>query len=156
MNPSMRKLVIGILWAISACSARGSGQTVEPAGIASISLPPELERVLRDYERAWQARDAGALAALFAEDGFVLSSTRPPVKGREGIRAAYAGAGGPLWLRALSYATGDDVGYIIGVYGHDENGPATGKFVLALVRQRAGPWLIAADIDNSNQPRSGE
>jgi hypothetical protein len=52
------------------------------AGQPSIQLPAELERVLRDYEIAWQNKDAPALAALFAEDGFVLSSGSPPVRGR--------------------------------------------------------------------------
>ena len=40
----------------------------------SVTLPPPLARVLRDYESAWQKKDAKALAALFAEDGFVLAS----------------------------------------------------------------------------------
>ena len=38
----------------------------------SITLAPELDWVLRDFERAWRANDSAALAALFAEDGFVL------------------------------------------------------------------------------------
>ena len=42
------------------------------------------------------------LAALFAEDGFVLSSGVPPVRGRAAIRRHYEGQGGPLSLRALA------------------------------------------------------
>ena len=54
------------------------------SGEASVDLPPELSRVLTDYEAGWKAGDAAALASLFAEDGFVLPEGQPPVKGRTG------------------------------------------------------------------------
>ena len=107
--------------------------------------------MLRDYEKAWEGRDPAGLAALFAEDGFVLASNRPPVRGREAIRAAYAGAGGPLVLRALAWSTEGPVGYIIGAFGRVKGGEDDGKFVLALRRDAGGRWLIAADMDNSNR-----
>ena len=127
------------------------------AALPSVTLPPALDRVLRDYEKAWQAKDAAGLAALFAEDGFVLASGRPPVRGRDAIRAAYTGAGGPLALRALAYATDGPVGYIIGAFG-PVAGEDRGKFVLTLRRDPAGRWLITADMDSSNQrsPRPAE
>lgn len=119
--------------------------------LPSVDLPPELDRVLRDYERAWQANDENALAELFAEDGFVMSNTRPPVRGRDAIRAAYADSGGPLALRAFAYGTDGSVGWIIGAFGGEPSADS-GKFVLALRRGADGRWLIAADIDNSNRP----
>jgi ketosteroid isomerase-like protein len=118
----------------------------------SVKLPPELDRVLRDYEQAWQAHDAGKLAGLFAEDGFVLASRKLPVRGRDAIRIAYTGSGGPLVLRAFHYTTSGDTGYIIGAYGAEPS-KDSGKFVLALKKVR-GRWLIAADIDNGNGPPS--
>lgn len=126
---------------------------LKPAASApSVPLPPELDRVLRDYERAWQARDAAALAALFTDDGMTLSSGLPLRRGRSAIQQGYATSGGPLSLRAVSYATDDTVGYIIGGYSEQPGQPDIGKFVLALRRSPGGPWRIAADIDNSNQP----
>ena len=122
-----------------------------PPAMPSVALPPELDRVLRDYERAWQARDAAGLAALFTEDGFVLSNGKPPVRGRAAIREAYAKGGGPLALRALAYSTEGKVGYIIGAFGGKPGEPDSGKFVLALRRGDDGRWLIAADMDNGNQ-----
>ena len=125
----------------------------------SVSLPPELDRVLRDYERAWAAGDPAALANLFTEDGFVLSNGNTPVRGRVAIRERYANAGGALQLRALGYAVSDTVGYIVGGYRYgDAEGAAagaedSGKFVLALRRGPDGRWLIAADIDNTNRRR---
>lgn len=132
-------------------SATLCAQPAPDKALPSFTLPPELDRVLRDYERAWQARDAAALAALFMEDGLVLSNGKPPVRGRAAIREAYATGGGPLALRALAYATEGRVGYIVGAFGGKPGEPDSGKFVLALRRGADGKWLIAADIDNSNR-----
>ena len=130
----------------------------DPTQLPSVTLLAELDRVLRDYERAWAAGDPAALANLFTEDGFVLSNGNTPVRGHLAIRERYANAGGALRLRALGYATDDTVGYIVGAYGYgDEPGsPDNGKFVLALRRAANGHWLIAADIDNTNRRRSAE
>ena len=69
-------------------------------------------------------------------------------------------AGGDLRLRALAFATSDDVGYIIGAYRYGDAAEDMGKFVLALRRGADGKWLIAGDIDNSNRrpgpPPSGQ
>ncbi|UZW63314.1 YybH family protein [Lysobacter enzymogenes] len=124
-----------------------------PAALPDVKLPPELDRVLRDYERGWRTGDAAALAALFAQDGFVLQSNRPPIRGRAAILQAYQGHGGaPLRLRALSYATADTVGYIIGAYRYGDSANDTGKFTLTLRREPDGRWLIFSDMDNSSQP----
>ena len=118
----------------------------------SVNLPPALARVLRDYEKAWQARDAAALAELFTEDGFVLASGKAPVRGRDAVRQAYAGSGGPLLLRAVAYSTSGAVGYIIGGFRTEQDAPDMGKFVLAIRKGPRGRWLIAADMDNMNTP----
>ena len=141
-------------------TAAGAAQAQQPpasaakdtAQLPSVSLPPAFDRVLRDYERAWQARDASALAALFTSDGFVLRPGSPPVRGRSAIERAYASAGGPLRLRALAYAHADSVGYIIGAFSGGGESDA-GKFVLPLRRGGDGRWLIAADMDNGNSRR---
>lgn len=117
----------------------------------TVDLPPELERVLRDYERGWRTGDAAALATLFTEDGWVLPSGGAPVRGREAIEQRYRSAGGPLRLRALAFRTDGSVAYIVGAYGYDDReGGDVGKFVLVLHRGMDGRWLIAADIDNGS------
>jgi ketosteroid isomerase-like protein len=147
----MGKSLVILTLLLTAVAPAFSQQTPTLPALPSVALPPEFDRVLRDYERAWRARDAAALAALFAEDGFVMSNGRPPVRGREAIRAAYANAGGPLSLRALAWATEGKVGYIIGGFGGEAGSPDSGKFILALKRDGDGRWLIAADMDNSNR-----
>jgi Domain of unknown function (DUF4440) len=122
--------------------------------LESITLPPDLDRVLRDYERAWQRGDAHALAALFTSDGFVPSG-EGWVRGTNQIIARYANAGGDLHLRALAYAAADTVAYIVGAYGYGDEPavPDRGKFVLTLRRTSGNRWFIAADLDNTNRPQ---
>lgn len=140
-----------LLLATPAMAFGAEGST--PARLPDTALPAPLARVLRDYEQAWRTGDAKALAALFAEDGFVLQSNQPPMRGRSAIETAYAGQGSsPLRLRALAYAVEENTGYIIGAYGYGNNVGDTGKFTLTLKRERDGPWLIFSDMDNSNAP----
>lgn len=148
----MRMLLIIPMLMLFALPALAEDSESEPAAtLPSIKLPPELDRVLRDYEKAWRARDAAALAALFTEDGFVLSSGRSPVRGRAAIRKEYENSGGPLSLRAFAYSTSGYLGNIIGGYGESKDAPDHGKFILTLKRGTDKVWRIAADIDNANQ-----
>lgn len=120
--------------------------------LPSVTLPSALDRVLRDYERAWRAGDVAALVALFTEDGFVLQPGRPPVRGRAALARAYRGqGGGPLRLRALAFAEADTIGYIIGGYGYGDTPGDIGKFTLTLRRTSGNPWLIVSDMDSGNR-----
>ena len=123
-----------------------SAQSNSAVALPSISLPADLDRVLRDYESAWAAGDAEALALLFTEDGFVMSGGSQPTRGRSAIENRYANAGGPLMLRAFAYEANADLAYIFGAYTYEE-GTDQGKFVLTL-RKSGGKWLITSDQDN--------
>jgi ketosteroid isomerase-like protein len=147
MMRTMGVAAILFLLAASALEAQDATRSALP----SVDLPPELARVLRDYESGWQAGDAGALADLFTPDGFVLPPGRPPVRGREAIREYYTGRGGPLSLRALAFDMDGAVAYIIGGYGPAPGMPDGGKFTLTLRLAANGTWLIASDMDNRNQ-----
>ncbi len=116
----------------------------------SVKLPPEIARVLTDYEAAWRSKDASALAQLFDEDGFVLSGGHPPVRGRAAIQEAYAKSGGPLSLRAIAFAAEGNTGFIIGGFSREAGQPDVGKFTLTLNKVK-GRWLIKSDMDNSNR-----
>jgi len=118
--------------------------------LPSVTLPAPLARVLTDYETAWRNRDAAALAALFTEDGFVLSSGSPPARGRAQIEKRYQGQGGPLWLRAFAFGTDGSTGWILGGYTGRAGAPDEGKFTLTLRQGPGGRWLINSDMDNYN------
>lgn len=127
-----------------------SAQAPEQPQLPSVMLPIPLARVLTDYEVAWRNKDPAALAALFCEDGFVLSGGAPPVRGRGQIQKHYAGRGGPLALRALAFATEGSVGYIIGTFSRQKGDADIGKFTLTLRRHADERWLILSDMDNGN------
>lgn len=119
----------------------------------SVDLPAPLSRVLTDYEKAWTAKDANALASLFAEDGWVLSSGQSPVRGRAAIEQHYRNSGGSLYLRGLAYATEGKIGYIIGGFARERGATDIGKFTLTLRQASDGKWLIYSDMDNGNARR---
>jgi uncharacterized protein len=131
----------------------GAPDRPDAAALPSVTLPPELDRILREYESAWGARSPEALARLFTDDGFVLQPGHPPVRGRDDITRAYQGSGGALALRALAYATAGDVGYIIGAYAAAAGKPDDGKFILLIRKARGGAWKVVADMDNGSHRR---
>lgn len=122
----------------------------QPESLPSVELPADLDRVLRDYERHWAAGNADSLVALFTADGFV-ARRGGWIRGEAGLRDSLGGTSSDLRLRAVSYATSGDVGYIIGNYGYgsDPGSPDRGMFILTLDRQADGRWLIAADLDGA-------
>jgi len=147
-------LVALLLCFATAPAANAQSPAASVPQLPSVSLPADVERVLRDYEIAWRSGDAAKVAALFSVDGFVLQNGRAPVRGRDAIGKAYAGqAGGELKLRALAYAVADTVGYILGAYAYGSAPGDIGKFTLTLRRPRGGAWEIFSDMDNGNQPR---
>ena len=151
MTKTMVAAVLVMLAAPAALAAQ-EGPPPAPAPLPSVQLPPELDRVLRDYERAWAAGDEAALAALFTEDGMVMQLGRPPIRGRDAVRAAYTNSRGALGLRALAYAAEGSVGWILGAFTYAGAPPDVGKFILALRKGADGRWLIAADMDSPSTP----
>lgn len=144
-----RSIALGLLL-VPVAQARG--QAADPLGLEPVTLPAALDRVLRDYEAAWEAGDGKRLAALFTEDGFALSNGRLPIRGRATIEAWHTRPGGDLQLRAFAWSTSDSVGYIVGGYTYPGMTGPGGKFLLALRLGPDGRWLIAADMDNSAAP----
>lgn len=150
---SRMRTALAFLALVAGMGERSWAQAPEQAQLPSITLPPPLAHVLTDYEVAWRNKDAAALAALFREDGFVLSNGAPPVRGRALIQKHYAGQGGPLALRALAFATEGPVGYIIGAFSRQKGEADIGKFTLTLRKGTDERWLIMSDMDNGNSRR---
>jgi len=146
----MRTQILALCLLAAVCAAAGPQPQVTPQE-PSVDLPPDLARVLTDYETAWTNKDAAALARLFAEDGFVLPPGHPPMRGRAAIEKHYTGAGGPLALRAIAFGAAGNVGYIIGGFSRARGEPDRGKFTLTLRKRADGRWLIVSDMDNDNQ-----
>mgnify|MGYP006148377467 CR=1 FL=1 len=63
--PFLKSAACLAILSLAAAPAAITAQETPPARLPSVTLPPELDRVLRDYERNWAAGDEAALAALF-------------------------------------------------------------------------------------------
>jgi ketosteroid isomerase-like protein len=140
------------IWTFVAVLALVAGAEAQPATtepLSSVTLPVSIARVLTDYETAWRAKDAAALARLFTDDRVVVPNACPPVRGRQRVQECYAGSGGQLFLRAVAHSTDGALGYIIGAYRDEENGADSGKFTLTIAKGANGRWLIVADMDRS-------
>lgn len=151
LKGGLMKRLLAIVGVILITSGLTTAQQPHQAGEPSVMLPPDLARVLRDYEAAWVKRDASALSQLFVGDGYVLPNGNPPVRGRKAIEQFYTGRGGPLALRAIAYAAEGNIAYIIGGYAAKAGDPDDGKFTLTLRKTDGGGWLIVSDMDNSNR-----
>ncbi len=151
----LRRSVVLAACAVLLTAVAAPAQPTLPRDAASpvaVTLPPELDRVLRDYERAWRDGNGSALAALFTDDGFAVQNGSPIARGHAAIAGNISGPGGALQLSAFAYAVSGRVGYIVGGYRYPETTSAGGRFVLALSQGADGRWRIAADLDNSGPP----
>lgn len=151
-HPVVFAALLALLTA-SPAHSQSPGSASPPEAPPAASLPPALDRVLRDYESAWRAGDGARLAALFTEDGLAVQSGSPLARGRTAIAGNITGPGGALQLTAYAYAASDEVGYIVGGYRYPQTTGPGGRFVLALRKGPDGRWLIAADLDNSGPRR---
>jgi ketosteroid isomerase-like protein len=120
----------------------------------NITLPQELARVVTDLETMYAKRD-GSAADLFVEDGVEMYPNRFPVVGREEIRKAYTGSGGPLTFHAFAYAMSGDVAFILGGFSSPRNPgpPDRSKFTMTLRKNAAGRWMIKSAMNSSNLPQ---
>jgi ketosteroid isomerase-like protein len=151
MVPRLAGFVVALIVVIAGAQAGAETRQSPPdtQQPSAISLPPALDRVLRDYEAAWRDGDGPRLAALFTEDGFAVQNGSPIRRGRAAIAGGLTKPGGTLQLTAYAFSSSGNVGYIVGGYRYPTTVGAGGRFVLALQSGPDGRWLIAADLDNS-------
>jgi hypothetical protein len=140
---------MSLLLAVTLSAVSLEAQTADSAPLPSITLPPELARVLTDYETQWRF-GGDSLTKLFTEDAVLTVGGKPPMRGRAALAAHYAGPKGPLALRAIAYAAEGSVAWIVGGYTMQRGEPDVGKFILALRKGPDGRWLIFSDMDTGN------
>ncbi len=109
------------------------------------------------WQSAFDARDAAALAAIYAEDGELMPPNSNTVIGRAAIEANLTdslASGISIGLKDTEVYAHGDVGYKVGTYTVSDAGGATideGKYV-EVWRQVDGKWQLHRDIWNSNLP----
>ena len=130
----------------------------DPAGNSSRA---GIELLVARLLEALQRHDAAACAALFTDDGLVLSPYGPPAQGRDAIRATHQSwfdegeTNKRLTLQAAD-ASGE-LGYCILAYAGDylqtDGSTATdrGRSVNVLRRQIDGDWKIQVSSLNTDR-----
>jgi predicted TIM-barrel fold metal-dependent hydrolase len=121
----------------------------------AVELPPALDRVLRDFETRWRARDHAAMAALFTEDGMMRFGDAWR-RGRASLRVALLDAmsGSDLRLWAQQFGMSDSIAYIAGSYGHRTRADRAdiGRLHFSLRKGTDGVWRIAVAMIESVNP----
>ena len=127
------------------------------------------EQAIRGHVDRWlqlvKAKDAGGIAALYAEDGAVMPPNAPIGKGRAAVQQTWASMmqtpGFDLTFvpEQIIVSSGGDMALDRGTYrlAVAPDGSAqtdTGKYVVVW-RKIGSEWKVAADIFNSDLPTSG-
>lgn len=119
----------------------------------TINLPPELDRLLRDYERFQRAGDKEGIASLFTEDG-MFPSANGWLRGREKIGTADGIGIANLRLRPTAYSVDGATGYIAGFFGNANypSAPDIARLLFAVRREPDGKWRIAVRLGSDFTP----
>ena len=155
---------------LPACQAgeKPANNTVEANGPATVDTGAD-EQAIRGQVDRWlqlvKAKDAAAIAELYAEDGAVMPPGAPIGKGRAAIQKTWASMmqtpGFDLTFvpeQIIVSSSGDmalDRGtYKLAIAPGGKPQTDTGKYVVVW-RKIGGEWKAAADIFNSDLPAAG-
>ena len=129
-----------------------------------LSAEQQIHEVNRQFMDAYGRGDAGAVAALYTEDGYLLAAGAPMVRGPEGIQQVLQGMMGMgvtgIELHSEELTVEGDTAYEVGtatvtIRPPDQDpiqDPA--KYVIIWKRVE-GDWKLHVDIFNSDTPPQG-
>ena len=164
-------LLLSITALLPACQAGDkSGDNIAEGNAAATAVNVGAdEQAIRGQVDRWlqlvKAKDAAAIASLYAEDGAVMPPNAPSGKGRTAIQKTWASMmqtpGFDLTFvpEQIIVSSSGDMALDRGTYrlAIAPNGTATtdsGKYVVVW-RKIGSEWKAAADIFNSDLPASG-
>ena len=155
---------------LTACQVAEKPGNDPPEANNSAAVDPAAdEQAIRGIVDRWlhlvEAKDAVAIAGLYAEDGAVMPPNAPIGKGRTAIQQTWAsmmrtpGFGLTFVPEQIVVSSSGDMALDRGTYSLTiaPDGTAqtdTGKYVVVW-RKIGGEWKAAADIFNSDLPTSG-
>jgi ketosteroid isomerase-like protein len=125
------------------------------------------EQAIRKLDKEWsaatQTKDAGKMAAYYAEDGSAFPFNAPIATGKEQLQKVWAGlmalpgfslSFGPTKIEvAKSGEMAYDVGTFELKFNDDKGNPTTeiGKYVVVWKKQPSKEWKVVADIFNTDK-----
>jgi uncharacterized protein (TIGR02246 family) len=162
MRGTTQALVLALLPALG-LAACGQQPEQEGGAMEMAMEPAELrsaiESLTAEWETAFNAGDAAAVAEVYAEDATLMPDGRDIVTGRDAIRQFWSGAmaeapeGVVADLETLEVRGAGNLAYEIGRYT-DRAGDEVverGKYLVVWKQQADGTWKIVADIWNRNE-----
>jgi uncharacterized protein (TIGR02246 family) len=128
------------------------------AGSAMAQQKPSIQKVNEDWMAAFNKGDAAGVAALYAEDAYVLPAGAEMAKGRRAIEAFWKKAMQQLGdaklktldLQSLGPGSAREVGTFSFKTKGDNPEVVVGKYVVVW-RKMGGQWKLITDIWNMNK-----
>ena len=116
-----------------------------------------------EFEAGFDAGDADAVVALYADDARLMAPNAATTIGLESVRATFGGmieAGLAVDLEPIEVQSAGDIAYVVGRFTlmAGENTVDEGKYMETWHRGADGNWKMTNDIWNSDRPvaSSGE
>jgi uncharacterized protein (TIGR02246 family) len=128
------------------------------AGSAMAQQKPSIQKANEEWMAAFNKGDAAAVAALYAEDAYVLPAGAEMAKGRRAIEAFWKKAMQQLGdaklktldLQSLGPGSAREVGTFSFKTKGDNPEVVVGKYVVVW-RKMGGQWKLITDIWNMNK-----
>ncbi len=160
-NMSLWVLALTSVLALAACQNAPAPEPKKDVAADTSAINTLRNRVAA----AFNASDAAALAATYADDAIEMNPEQPAIEGRQAIQAAYEamfkGATGKLAFTPLETQVVGDWAYDRGNYTATMT-PKPGKptelsykYLVIMKRQPDGAWKVYREISNSNNPPPG-
>ncbi|MGD8700443.1 MAG: SgcJ/EcaC family oxidoreductase [Gemmatimonadales bacterium] len=141
-------------------------QQAEQEAIDMEALAAAMAAIEADWKQAYDAGDAAAVAALYAEDAVYMAPYSEAARGRPAIEARLAEVMGATSERKVTIERFDagaagDLSYGIGTYtlemgmaGVEQPMTDSGKYMTIAKLGADGTWKIYAHIWNTSQPEA--
>ncbi|MDA2923507.1 SgcJ/EcaC family oxidoreductase [Acidobacteria bacterium AH-259-L09] len=165
MRSHLSLLVLVSLVVLTACAPAGPTEAESEAAMqADIDA---LDQLRSDYEAAYNAQDAAAVAGFYTDDAVRSLPNQEPTSGRDAIQsnlqATLDQAEAEISIPSEEIQVAGDWAFGAGTYSlkltpKEEGGEATarnGSYIVILKRQADGCWKIARVVDSSNDPLPG-
>jgi uncharacterized protein (TIGR02246 family) len=151
-NPLCFVFALACALTLAACNPNVSGP--DPAADSAA-----LDAAASGWEKAYNEKNADAIAALYTDDGQLLPPGAAEVTGRDAIRAYFANDIEKQWARITIRSTASHIGgdwaWRSGTWSVESDPAATGKY-LEVWRRTAQGWRLHKDIWNVDPMPSGE
>lgn len=160
MNRFNKSVLMCVAALLFGAALMGAAAAADPAAAAASTDVSALDAVESSWVQAYNAGDANALSAFYADDAVLMPPGNPAAQGKQAIfqffstdLATAQRAGNSMSILGTpAGGVAGDWGWVSGAYavtGKDGIGVESGKF-LAVFKQVDGKWYILRETWSSN------